>query len=118
LVFRPVDRSSGRREGLRAFEEAVSLSTLTADHFSKHLNTVFALHDGSKEWPFTLRSVSTIPGPSGKRQPFSLVFIGVPGVVFPQRMYPFDHAALGRLSIFIVPIGADAEGTQYEAIFS
>jgi hypothetical protein len=99
-------------------EETASLSTLTADDFSKHLNTLFTFHDGNREWQLTLMSVSTLPGRSGKRQPFSLVFTGPPGVVFRQSMYPFEHASMGRLPIFIVPIGADAEGTQYEAIFS
>jgi hypothetical protein len=99
-------------------EETVSLSTLTADDFSKHLNTVFTFHDGDREWPLTLLSVSTLPGRAGKRQPFSLVFIGVPGVVFSQRIYTLDHASLGRLPIFLVPIGADTGGTRYEAVFS
>jgi len=99
-------------------EETVSLSTLTADDFSKHLNTVFTFHDSKREWQLTLTSVSTLPGRAGKRQPFSLVFIGIPGAVLPQRVYPLDHASMGRLPLFIVPIGADAGGTQYEAIFS
>jgi hypothetical protein len=42
----------------------------------------------------------------------------MPGVVLPQQIYSLDHASMGRLSIFLVPIGADAGGTQYEAIFS
>lgn len=99
-------------------EESPSLSTLTADDFSKHVNTVFTFHDGNREWPFTLISVSTLPGRPRKRQPFSLMFTGVPGVVFPQRIYSLNHASMGRMEIFIVPIGADAEGTQYEVIFS
>ena len=99
-------------------EETVSLSTLTADDFSKQVNTVFTFHDGNREGQLTLMSVSTVPGRSGKRQPFSLVFRGMPGVIFPQRMYSLDHASMGRLPIFIVPIGADAGSTQYEAIFS
>jgi Domain of unknown function (DUF6916) len=99
-------------------EETVSLSSLTADDFAKHVNTAFTLHDGNREWPLTLTSITTMPGRSGKRQPFSLVFVGMPGVVLPQQIYSLDHALMGRLSIFLVPIGADAGGTQYEAIFS
>jgi hypothetical protein len=99
-------------------EETASLSTLTADDFKKHVHSVFTFHDGDRECQLTLQSVSVLPGRSGARQPFSLVFMGMPGVVFDQRVYSFEHASMGRLPIFIVPIGADAEGTQYEAIFS
>jgi hypothetical protein len=99
-------------------EETVSLSTLTADDFSKHVNTVFTFHEGNRDWQLTLTTVSALPGRPGKREPFSLVFMGVPNVVFPQRIYSLDHASMGQLAIFLVPIGADATGTQYEAIFS
>ena len=54
----------------------------------------------------------------GGRVPFSLVFRGPPGTVLPQRIYRVDHAELGRLDIFLVPIGADAEGVRYEAVFT
>jgi hypothetical protein len=99
-------------------EEQPSLSTLTAADFSGHVNSVFTFTDAGREWQLTLTQVSSLPGRPGKRQPFSLVFMGDPGVVFCQRMYPLEHSALGRLPIFIVPISADPEGTQYEAIFS
>lgn len=56
-------------------------------------------------------------GPSG-RAPFSLVFRGPAGAVLPQRIYPVEHPQLGSLDIFLVPIGADAAGVRYEAIFT
>jgi hypothetical protein len=99
-------------------EETASLGTLTADDFVKHVNTVFTFHDGNREWQLRLISVSSLTARPGKRQPFSLVFTGAPGVVFRQQMYPLEHSSLGRLPIFLVPIGADTEGTQYEAVFS
>jgi hypothetical protein len=34
--------------------------------------------------------------------------------VLPQRIYALEHRTLGRLEIFLVPIGAG----QYEAIFT
>ncbi len=52
------------------------------------------------------------------RAPFSLIFRGPISPVMPQRTYPLEHPALGRLDIFLVPIGPDASGMRYEAIFN
>jgi uncharacterized protein DUF6916 len=56
------------------------------------------------------------PGP--RRSPFSLVFRGPFSPVMTQRTYALEHAALGRLEIFLVPIGPDADGMRYEAVFN
>jgi hypothetical protein len=57
------------------------------------------------------------PGPNGQeRQQFSLVFRGTPGL--PQGTYRLSHAKLGDLDIFLVPIGSDGDGMQYEAAFA
>ena len=56
------------------------------------------------------------PGP--RRGPFSLLFLGPKAPVLPQRIYPLESEAFGRLEIFLVPIGADAGGVKYEAIFN
>jgi len=53
-----------------------------------------------------------------RRAPFSLVFRGPLSPVLPQRIWPLEHAALGRLEIFLVPIGPDPEGMRYEAVFN
>ena len=53
---------------------------------------------------------------------FSLVFfdrLASAHSHLPQAMYAFEHDALGKLDLFIVPIGPDAdrEGMRYEAVF-
>ena len=59
------------------------------------------------------------PGaPGSRRSPFSLVFRGPLSPVMPQHTYPLEHPALGRLEIFLVPIGPDASGMRYEAVFN
>jgi hypothetical protein len=59
------------------------------------------------------------PGPDGQqRRQFSLVFRGPAAPVLPQRTYVLAHAELGELQLFLVPIGADAEGMRYEAAFA
>lgn len=52
--------------------------------------------------------------------PFSLYFKGTPGVHCQQGIYRLENAVLGRLEIFISPIGRDAETGEflYQAIFN
>lgn len=52
------------------------------------------------------------------RAPFALYFLGPRDPVLPQRMYDFRSADIELVSLFIVPVGRDEEGTEYEAIFS
>lgn len=52
------------------------------------------------------------------RAPFSLVFRSPPGAPLPQHIYRLQHDELGTLDLFLVPIGPDAEGMRYEAVFS
>jgi hypothetical protein len=58
-------------------------------------------------------------GPAGQtRKQFSLVFRGPAAPVLPQGTYRLSHAELGELDLFLVPIGPDAEGMRYEAVFA
>jgi len=54
---------------------------------------------------------------AGGRVPFSLVFRGPLEPVMPQRIYRVEHHELGAFDLFIVPIGPDEAGMQYEAVF-
>ncbi len=67
--------------------------------------------------PSVSTSGSTLETP-GKRTPFSLVFRGPPDPVLPQRIYRFEHHDLGAFEIFVVPVGRDADGVRYEAVFT
>ena len=53
-----------------------------------------------------------------RRAPFSLIFRGPASPTLPQRIWPLEHPSLGRLEIFLVPIGPDASGMRYEAVFN
>jgi hypothetical protein len=61
-----------------------------------------------------LVEVTVIPREPNGRAPFSLVFQGDPELTLPQRIYRVEHAQLGALDIFLVPI---ARG-RYEAVFT
>jgi hypothetical protein len=49
---------------------------------------------------------------------FSLFFLGPPEAPTAQGLYQLTHAQLGTLEIFLVPIGKDQVGVQYEAVFN
>jgi hypothetical protein len=51
-------------------------------------------------------------------RPFALLFRVEEGPVLPQRIYPLEHDRLGRLELFLVPVGPDDLGMRYEAVFS
>ena len=58
-------------------------------------------------------------GPDGQsRKQFALVFRGPLEPVLPQATYAVEHDELGRLEIFLVPIGPDGSGMRYEAVFA
>lgn len=56
--------------------------------------------------------------PDGDGRRFTLLFHGPLTPVLPQRIYHFDHAAVGSFDIFIVPLGPEAGSMRYEAVFS
>ena len=53
-----------------------------------------------------------------KIQAFSITFSGARAQHLPQNSYTMEHPALGEMNIFIVPIGPDAQGMRYEAVFN
>lgn len=58
-------------------------------------------------------------GPDGRtRQQFSLVFRGPAEPVLEQAIHTVEHGELGALEIFLVPIGPDATGMRYQAVFA
>ncbi len=59
------------------------------------------------------------PGRAPNRRAFQVKFRHPLGPGFlPQRIYPWRNAVLGRIEIFLVPIGPDAEGFRYQALFN
>jgi hypothetical protein len=52
------------------------------------------------------------------REQFSLHLRGPRTPALPQRIYRLEHAQLGALDLFLVPIGRDGSGMTYEAVFT
>lgn len=78
--------------------------------------------EGRSEQAFELIEASALSAatapPDALRGPFRLIFRGPREAFFSQGILALEHAELGRLEIFLVPIGPDAQGMRYEAIFT
>ena len=95
-------------------------AVLALDHFKPLLQQRFLLIDESGvEHTADLLEAAPLSTPSFQgRAPFSLVFRGPAQPSLPQREYTLQHPAFEALSLFLVPLGQDAQGTRYEAIFN
>ncbi|HEY7874089.1 MAG TPA: hypothetical protein VIG64_03095 [Actinomycetota bacterium] len=97
------------------------MSELELDLFTPHVGTTFTL---AGEAPLDLVLSEAIatrasePQGHGVRPQFSLYFRGPRSPLLPQRIYGLEHPELGRLELFLVPVGQDRESTTYEAAFA
>jgi len=97
------------------------LERLAIDTFSPLLGDTFALHaDATRTMDIELAQVTRLAetAPAGQRTPFSIVFRSASTAVLPQAIYRVEHATLGSFEVFLVPIGPDAGGMRYEAVFT
>jgi hypothetical protein len=98
-----------------------SLDQLGPQDFEGQAGTAFHLADSEGQLELTLLAVDRFePQPrSPRKEPFSLVFRGPPERSLLQGTQVLDHEVLGRLEIFLVPIGPGPDGRpQYEAVFN
>jgi hypothetical protein len=105
----------------------MNLSELTLEAVQPLLGTVFqlALDEGGT---LELKLIDAAPFemprrvPRGLRQPkraaFAIYFLGPYEPVVPQRMYTLRGETESFEGLFIVPVGRDEEGTEYEAVFA
>jgi hypothetical protein len=97
------------------------LEDLTYSDFCERVGEEFRVATGEVALGLVLSEVTNLArpeSPSPRRSPFSLIFRGPFRPQLVQRIWPLEHAALGRLEIFLVPIGPDAAGMRYEAVFN
>jgi hypothetical protein len=93
------------------------LDSLTAHDFAPLRNQPFQLAP-ERGQPIELELVEVDAAEGAGGRPFSVVFRGPGEPVLPQRIYRIEHATFGSLELFIVPIGRDADGIRYEAVFT
>jgi len=97
------------------------LAGLTHETFTKCLNQKCQVHHQHGNLEMELiecRKLGARGRNESQREPFALLFRGPKGPILSQQTYQFDFEHLGTLEIFIVPIGPDESGVQYEAIFT
>jgi hypothetical protein len=98
---------------------------LQFEDFADKVGQEFRLNEpGLPAVPFNLKQTEPLPMPRlpstlrSMRPPFSLIFFARHALVFPQRLYRLEHATMGALTIFLVPIGREADGVSYQAVFN
>lgn len=99
----------------------LELARLTIDDFAPRLRQTFRVALDAAALDLELLRATPLgaqPPAPDRRRPFSLIFRGPSAPLLPQRIYRLENASLGALEIFLVPIGPDAAGLCYEAIFS
>ncbi len=101
----------------------LDLAQATAELFAPHVGETFAVRPaGQPELRLELELVDARPlrdaGAHEARPPFALTFSGPPEQLLTQQIVPLEHATLGRLELFLVPLALDAGGARYEAVFS
>jgi len=93
---------------------------LTEAEFSKHVNTKFRV---ASEQPTELE-LTEVKGYLSKEheeagmERFSAFFHGPDDPMLPQQVYTLEHDRMGAFELFLVPIGKDANGFRYEAVFN
>jgi hypothetical protein len=98
------------------------LDTFTLETFTALPSGEFGLTDDSNGTSMKIELIearsSGAAAAGMSRDPFSLMFNGPREPLLAQGTYRLSHPALGEFELFIVPIGQDADGTRYEAVFA
>jgi hypothetical protein len=115
---------SSRSWPVHRYHGGVSTGWLTYDDFAAHVGDRYQLILDDSALSLELLDATASgerggPGPNGEeRLQFALLFRGPPAPALPQATRTLTHPGLGELELFLVPIGPDADGMRYEAVFA
>lgn len=104
-------------------EKQVDLGALTAADFQPLTGSSFTVTYADYQDELKLVSVTegraSMPSKS-RRNAFSLIFQGSDTEhMLSQRIHPLLHAQMGKLEIFLVPMGQNPDGSfEYQACFN
>ncbi|MDQ3805152.1 MAG: hypothetical protein M3416_15155 [Acidobacteriota bacterium] len=95
---------------------------LTEEEFSRHLNTKFRVRlDAPGPVELELIEVKGRLSGAGEQQGmerFSVFFRGPAHLRLSQHTFSLAHERMGEFDLFLVPVGRDAQGFLYEAVFN
>ena len=97
------------------------LDTIASDDFKPLLNDEFETSFEGESVSLKLSSVDVMDESHslpGARLAFSMIFLGPLEPFLPQGTYELNHAKLGALGLFMVPLGPDENKHRYEVIFN
>lgn len=94
--------------------------TLNYTFFSSQIEQLFQLDLDSEEVSLRLIKVDIHPNNNNQtRDPFSLVFRGLKEQPLQQGTFILNNKnSPDSIAVFLVPIGPDAQGLCYEAVFN
>lgn len=94
------------------------LEDLHRDNFTEYLLSDFQVMDDPSV-SFNLKLVEVSDHTESPHQEvFVLHFHGPSGCFMQQGIHRLTHSQLGEIDLFLVPVGQDLEGFQYEAVFN
>jgi len=105
----------------------VSLDQLSAGRFTELVRTRFNVSAEPGVGIILELVAVNFPRPGGTEsvsaesqgmESFSLLFDGPADKPLRQQTYHFSHGQIGCFDLFIVPIGAEHDARQYEAVFN
>jgi hypothetical protein len=91
------------------------------ERFLPLVGEIFQIGDGRSSLQATLAEANDlreVQGAGRQSRQFSLVWRAAMEPVLPQMIYTVTHPSLGAMDLFLVPIGPDAQGMRYEAVFT
>jgi hypothetical protein len=95
----------------------VTLEHLSIETMRPRLRDTFRLTANGADFDLMLAEVEDA-GQSLNRRAFSLIFSGPSQPILPQGTYRLEHAQLGALELFLVPLGPKQGAAHYQAVFT
>jgi hypothetical protein len=90
---------------------------LRLTEFAGAEGTAYRVAAGEGSYELVLEEAAELPSSSRDGGSFRLLFRGPFEPILAQAIYPFEAGDFAS-EIFIVPVGRDDSGTEYEAIFN
>jgi ribosomal protein S18 acetylase RimI-like enzyme len=94
------------------------MSNFSASLFRPHLHSTFAVHATETDHVELELVELEERASSPQMELFALLFRGPSSPQLEQGTYRLEHAELGALDLFLVPIGPHGQGWGYEAVFN